>query len=85
MGLEPGYYTVEAIYDKKEIGGEGWGIILAYRGIEEKDHEELMKHILYSKEISFKNEKEVKSFLERILKKEDIKILNEKSVLEYLN
>ena len=83
MGLEPGHYTVEAIYYKKEIGGEGWGVILAYRGKEKKDHEELMKHILYSKEMSFNTEKEMKSFLERILKDKDIEILNEKNVLKY--
>ena len=83
--IEPGYYVVEIVYDKKEIGKEGYGIILSYRGNEEKDFETLMRNIVYSKEITLNTDGEVISFLENLLENEDIKILNRDLTKEYLS
>ena len=81
--IKPGYYTIEAVYDKRIIGDKGYGVILAYHGNENKDYEYLMEHIISSKKLSFNTKEDAKLFLENLLD-DGIKILNRESTKEFL-
>ena len=49
--LEPGYYIVQIVYNGKEIGEEGYSVMLSYYGNEDKDKDTLTRNIMDSKKI----------------------------------